>query len=149
MTHPRGSEASAPGKTYLFMLELAAGQVFMSLERDNSQQAPVEVLELPVGSDTGDLEDHKTVIGKQVVHLAEEGAVSSDTDVLGHFETGDLVEVALLVRDLSVVLAEDSALRLGHAVLSQSLGSESGLLLGKSDWSENEDCGGAMTTHLP
>lgn len=52
-----------------------------------SQKTPVQVLELPTGSDTGDLEDHDSVIGEYLVDFPQEGAVSSDTDVLGHLET--------------------------------------------------------------
>ena len=88
---------------------------------------------MPACSDSSDLEDHETIIGEQVVNLAKEGSVSPDTNVLGHLETRDLVEVALLVGNFSVVLAEDSALRLGDTVLSQSLGTEGSLLLGESD----------------
>jgi hypothetical protein len=88
---------------------------------------------LPVGSETGDLEDHQSVVGKELVDLSEERAVSSDTDVLGHLETGDLVVVALLVGDLSVVLAEDSALGLGDTVGSETFSTKGGLVSGKGD----------------
>lgn len=109
MTHPRGSEASAPGKTYLFMLAMS---VAGSGRIANSQKTPDEILELPVGSDTGNLEDHQTIVGEEFVNFRQELAVSSDTDMLGHLETGDLVVVALLVGDLSVVFAQNSTLGL-------------------------------------
>lgn len=136
MTHPGGKDASAPGKTYLFMLTDC--QPFLLLNKSpllHSQETPVEILKLPVGSDTSDLEHHHTVIGQEVVHLLEESAVSPNTDVLGHLEAGDLVEVALRVRDVSEVHAEDSSLVFGYAVLLDSLGTESSLLLGQGDYS--------------
>jgi hypothetical protein len=46
------------------------------------QKTPVEVLELPTSSDTRHLEDKDTIIGKKVIDLLEEGAVSAETDVL-------------------------------------------------------------------
>lgn len=46
------------------------------------QKTPVKVLKLPAGTDTGDLEDEDTVIGKQVVDILEESRVAADTDVL-------------------------------------------------------------------
>jgi hypothetical protein len=135
MTHPGGKDASAPGKTYLFMLTDC--QPFLLLNKSpflDSQETPVEILELPVGSDTSDLEHHHTVIGQEVVHLFEKGTVSPNTDVLGHLEAGDLVEVALWVRDVSEVHAEDSSLVVGNAVLLDPLSTESSLLLGQGDY---------------
>lgn len=99
----------------------------------HSQQTPVEVLELPVGPDARNLEHEQAVVVEQVVHLAEELSVAADTDVLGHLETGDLVEVALLLGDVAVVHAEDPALGLGHTVGAQSLVTEFGLVLRESD----------------
>jgi len=51
------------------------------------QKTPVEILILPIGPDTSDLENHNTIIGEQVVDVLEESRVSPDTDVFGHFET--------------------------------------------------------------
>lgn len=101
----------------------------------HSQETPVEILELPVGSDTSNLEHHHPVIGQEVVHLFKESTVSPNTDVLGHLETGDLVEVALWVRDVSEVHAEDSSLVFGYAVLLDPLGTECSLLLGQGNYS--------------
>jgi hypothetical protein len=134
MTQPRGRDASAPGKTYLFMLRCQRLPREQGPGALHSQQTPVEVLELPVGPDTRDLEDEQAVVVEQVVHLAEELSVAADTDVLGHLEAGDLVEVTLLLGDVAVVHAEDPALRLGHTVGAQSLVTEFGLVLRESDW---------------
>ena len=46
------------------------------------EQTPDEVLELPHGSDTSDLEDKGTIVVQEVVNLLEERAVLSDTNVL-------------------------------------------------------------------
>ena len=48
---------------------------------------------------------------------------------LGHFERDDLVECTLRVREIPEVHAENSTLRLGNAVVSQSLVSKCGLVL--------------------
>ena len=99
----------------------------------HSQKTPNEILKLPAGSDTSNLEDHQTVISQEIVDLGEESAVSSDTNVLGHLETRNLVVIAFLVGDFSVVLAENSTLRFRDTIGSESLGTESSLVSGKSD----------------
>ena len=43
---------------------------------------PDEVLVLPSGADTGDLEDHDAIVLKEVVDLLEELRVAPDSDVL-------------------------------------------------------------------
>ena len=52
----------------------------------NSQQTPVQVLELPISPDPCNLEHHDSIVRQQVVQLSEEFAVFADPDVLGHFE---------------------------------------------------------------
>jgi hypothetical protein len=99
----------------------------------DSQETPVEILELPACPDTRDLEDEDTVVGEEVVDFLEKLGVAADTDVLCHFETTDLVKVALGVRDIAVVHAENTTLVLGHAVLAETLGAERGLVFGESD----------------
>jgi hypothetical protein len=76
-----------------------------SSDERNSQETPVQVLKLPYGPDTSDLENHDTIIGQKVVDITEESRVSPDTDVLCHFKTRDLVVVASLVGDISEVVA--------------------------------------------
>jgi hypothetical protein len=102
----------------------------------HSQETPVEILVLPTSPDTGNLEDHDTIIGKEIVDVLEESRVSPDTDVLGHFETRDLVVVARSVGDISEIVTENSTLRLGNVVLLQSLGTESSLFTSESDTSD-------------
>lgn len=46
------------------------------------EQSPDEVLKLPHGSNTSDLEDEGTVVIEEVVDLLEEGSVSPEADVL-------------------------------------------------------------------
>jgi hypothetical protein len=49
---------------------------------DEKRDAPLEVLVLPGRTDTGDLEDEDTIVLEVVVDVAEEGVVTTDTDVL-------------------------------------------------------------------
>lgn len=100
------------------------------------EDTPDEVLELPLLAETCDLEDEKTVIGKKLVQLVEESAVAADTNVLGHLETRDLVEAALGLGNVTVVHAEDAALRLGDTVLAETLGSKLGTALCEGDCRE-------------
>lgn len=52
------------------------------------EETPNEILILPVGTKTGDLEDEDTVIVEEVVDLPEERLVATDTDVLYVLSTG-------------------------------------------------------------
>jgi len=44
--------------------------------------APNEVLVLPGGTDTSDLEDKNTVVVEKVIHLTHECTVTPDSDML-------------------------------------------------------------------
>lgn len=46
------------------------------------EEAPNEVLVLPGGTDTSDLENKDAVVVEEVIDLAEEGTIAADTDVL-------------------------------------------------------------------
>jgi len=132
MTHPRGREASAPGNTYLFMLTISS---VPNSKIDNLQKSPVEILILPTSSNTSNLEDHNTIVSKEVVDILEESRVSPNTDMFGHFETRDLVVVPCSVGDISEIVAEDSTLRFGNVVLLQSLSTEFSLFPSECDCS--------------
>lgn len=134
MTQPRGREASAPGKTYLFMLKDMSFATALVVGCLSSQQAPDQILELPVGPYPGDLEHECSIVVEQVVHLAQELGVVLDADVLRHFKTRDGLEGALLGRDVSVVHAVDSTLGGGNAVLPETFVSEFGLFAGQGDY---------------
>ena len=132
MTHPRGREASAPGKTYLFMLTISS---LPNSKIDNLQKSPVEILILPTSPNTRNLEDHDTIISEQVVDILEESRVSPNTDMFGHFKTRDLVVVSSPVGYISEIMTEDPALRFGDVVLLQSLGTEFSLFPSECDCS--------------
>lgn len=55
-----------------------------------------------------------------------------DTDVLGHFETRNLVEL-FSGGDVAVVFAQDTGLVLGHALLGDTFVAEAGLFTGEGD----------------
>lgn len=139
MTQFKAQEASAPGKTYLFMLPLRSIRVsqlpnqLSERSRHDSQETPVEILKLPTRPDPSDLEHEDTIVLEQVVNLVQEGRVPPDSNVFGHFERDNLVELASLGGEVSEVGAENSTLRRFDAVLSETLVTERGLLLGKGD----------------
>lgn len=112
----------------------------------HSQETPVQVLELPTSSNTGNLHDEDSIIVQEIVNLLQERAVSSNANMLrgfvkprktlrprgthlGHFKRDDLVECTLGVREIPEIHAEDSTLRLRNAVVSQSFVSKRGLIL--------------------
>ncbi|KAI3480724.1 hypothetical protein L1887_57203 [Cichorium endivia] len=95
------------------------------------EEAPVEVVELPPGSQAGHLEDKDTVVVEQVVHVREELVVVADADVLGHLERDDLGVVARLHGNVAVVEVEDARLAGVDAVLLESVVAEARLRLGE------------------
>ena len=56
------------------------------------EETPVEVLELPVTTKTGNLEVEDTIVMQHLANLTHEGWIVLDTDMLRHLETSDLVE---------------------------------------------------------
>jgi len=91
---------------------------------------------LPRLADTSVLHEEDTVIIEHVVDLAEEGGEVTDTDVLGHFETGDLVVLALGDGSVAVVHAEDAALLLGDAEAAETAVTPGSLVATESDTSD-------------
>jgi hypothetical protein len=108
MNHPRGVEASAPGKMYLFMKR---PQMRSCCARQHGRPVSTNTvgtnLVLPALSQTSDLQEEGTVVLEHVVDLLEEGAEVPDTDVLGHLETGDLVVLAGRNGGVTVVHAQN------------------------------------------
>jgi hypothetical protein len=105
---------------------------------------------LPGGPDTGDLEDKNAVVGKEIVHLAEENAIATDTDVLqggsssspcweknetdfGHFKGNDLGVVTGTTWDLTVIHTENASLVVANAIFLDPVISKLGLVLAKCD----------------
>lgn len=99
------------------------------------EETPDQVLVLPALTETGELEDSDTIIIEHVVDLLHETLEMTDTDVLGHLETGDLVVLALGDGDITVVHAQNLALLLGNASGAESLVTPSGLVTAESDTS--------------
>lgn len=71
------------------------------------EQTPGEVLKLPCLAKTSDLQEEDTVVLEHVVNLTEEATQVTNTNVLSHLETGDLVIATGRNRDFTVVHAED------------------------------------------
>lgn len=84
------------------------------------EKTPDEILVLPRLAETGVLHEEDSVIVEHVVDLLEEGGEVTDTDVLGHFQTGDLVVLALGDGGVAVVHAENTGLLLGNADLAKA-----------------------------
>lgn len=100
------------------------------------EQTPVEILVLPVLSQTGVLQNKGTVILKHVVDLGAERAEVLDTNVLDHLQRDNLVVLlfsALGKGDVSVVHAQNSGLGGGNTVLGEVLVSVSSLVLSKGN----------------
>jgi len=96
------------------------------------EEAPKEILVLPVGADTSNLEDDKAIIVEQAIELTEEGAVTTNANVFCHLKTRNLVE-GLLGGDVTVVEAQNASLVLRESVLRKAVVAELGLLLGDSN----------------
>ena len=99
------------------------------------EETPDQVLVLPALTETGELEDGNTIIIEHVVDLLHETLEVTNTDVLSHLETGDLVVLALGDGDITVVHAQNLALLLGDASGAESLVTPSGLVTAESDTS--------------
>jgi len=97
------------------------------------EEAPSEVLKLPCFAETSDLEEEDTVIVKHVINLAEERAQVADTDVFGHFETGNFIVAAGRKWYVTVVHAEDVGLVLLDSRLAEAIVAPSSLVAAKSN----------------
>lgn len=97
------------------------------------EQTPDEVLVLPRLSETGNLQEEDTIVVHHVGNLRQELAEVTDTDVLGHLQTGDLVVAALGDGDVSVVHAQDVALLLGDTSLAQGVVAPGSLVAAEGD----------------
>lgn len=97
------------------------------------EETPDEVLVLPGLAETSDLEEEDTIILKHVVNLGQEGREVADTDVLGHLETGDLLVTALNTGRITVIGANDTALRFLNASLTETIVTPGSLVAAKSD----------------
>ena len=65
---------------------------------------------MPCLTETSDLKEEDTIVLKHIVDLAEEATQVTNTDVLGHLKTGNLIVTASGDRDFAVVHAENLGL---------------------------------------
>jgi len=96
------------------------------------EAAPEEILILPSATETSDLEVEDTIIREHILDLEQELGEILDSDVFGHFETGDFV--VLGVGDVAVIHAENASALL-DAFLLEAVHGELGLLLSDGDTS--------------
>jgi hypothetical protein len=119
---------------YLFMLlEIGSSRrvsvvaSYTSLDQ-HVQETPVQVLVLPSRPDSGDLEDKDPVVLEQIIDLLQKGRVTPDSDMLGHLQADNLVELSSRGGEVTEVAAEDSSLRGLNSVLLKSVVSKGSLL---------------------
>ncbi len=97
------------------------------------EETPDEVLVLPGGTETGDLEDEDAVVVEEVVDLTEVRAVAADADVLSHLEGDDLGVRAAAAGGVAEVCAEDAGAGGIAAVVEDALVAKLGLVLAEGD----------------
>lgn len=94
-------------------------------------QTPDEILVLPCLSQTRKLHVHASIIVKHIIALAEESSKLANTDVLAHFQLSDLV--VFRAGDIAVIHADNAALFLGDAGLTESIVTPGSLVLSNSE----------------
>lgn len=97
------------------------------------EQTPDQILVLPRLAQTGDLQEEDTVIIQHVVHLHQELLEVPHTDVLSHLQASDLLVAAGNPGRITVVQAQNAALRLVNASLAQSVVAPFGLVAAQGD----------------
>lgn len=120
------------------------------------EQSPDEILVLPGGTEASHLEHEDTIVIEEVVNLAQERVVVTNSNVLraaisfpvsaqtcgarsdahlGHLEGNDLGEF-LVSADLAVVLAQNAGTLRSNAIVCNALVSKLGLILAEGDTSD-------------
>ncbi len=99
------------------------------------EKTPNQILVLPALSQTSNLEVENTVILQHIIALLQERSKMSDTNVLGHFETGDLVVLALGHGNVAIIHAQNIALLVGNTGLAKSIVTPGSLVTTKCDTS--------------
>jgi len=83
ITQPIEQDASAPGKTYLFMKSpLRRRDKSYEQTHESTEDEPNEILVLPAGSESGDLQEKDAIVLQKVIDLGQELRVAADTNVL-------------------------------------------------------------------
>lgn len=99
------------------------------------EQTPDEVLVLPRLAETSDLQEEDTIVIEHVIDLGQERREVADTDVLSHLKASNLLVATLNAGSITVVGADDAALRLLNASLTETVVTPSSLVTTKSDTS--------------
>lgn len=100
------------------------------------EETPGQILVLPSLADTGVLKEENTIVVKHVVNLLKEAREVTNTNVLRHLKRGNLLVAANGNGNISVVLANNSALLLGDTNLAHAAVAPSGLVTAESDTSD-------------
>lgn len=100
------------------------------------EQTPSQILVLPSLTDTSVLEEEDTIVVKHIVNLLKEAREVTDTNVLRHFKTGDLLVTTDRNGNITVVLADNLALFLRDTGLAHAAVAPSGLVAAKSNTSD-------------
>jgi len=97
------------------------------------EKTPDEILILPWLSQPSNLKEEDTVVVQHLVTLSQETSQVSNTNVLGHLETGDFVIFSFRDGDITIIHAENLALLFGNASLSEAVVTPGSLVATKSD----------------
>jgi hypothetical protein len=97
------------------------------------KETPDEILELPGLPQPSNLEEEHPVIIKYIMYLSQERGEVTDTNMLSHFETCDLMIAPIRNGNVAIVHAQNSALLLTDASLSKPVVTPCGLVTTKSD----------------
>lgn len=97
------------------------------------EKTPVEVLKLPGLAKASNLQEESSIIIKHLINLPQEGLEVTDTNVLGHLETSDLVVTACWDWDITVIHAKNSGLLLKDSNSAEARVTPSSLVTSKSD----------------
>lgn len=97
------------------------------------EKTPDKVLVLPRLAETSDLQEESTVVVEHVVDLREERREVTNTNVLGHLETGDLLVSTVDTGSITVVGADNATLALLNTGLAETVVTPGCLVTTKSD----------------
>ena len=100
------------------------------------EKTPDKILILPGLAETSDLKEENTIIVKHVVNLGQECGEVADTDVLGHLKTGDFLVASINPGRITIVGANDTALRLINASFTEAIVAPGSLVAAESDTSD-------------
>lgn len=100
------------------------------------EQTPDQVLILPRLAETSNLQEENTIVIEHIVDLRQESAEVTNTNMLGHLETGNLLVATLDARSITVVGAQDATLVFLNTGNAETFVTPSSLITTKSDTSD-------------